>query len=136
VTNRKRRQSIISLPKVVAVATLTLVAILSIDFGRKALDNYRNQRQVEWLRQQVASELATNEELSARRDYVSSDDYVERISRERLKLTRPGETSVVVVLEDAEAPSAAQEGAAGASAQGESAPYWQQWADLLLGSEN
>jgi len=131
---KKKRQSLISLPRVVAAVTLTLVAILSIDFGRKALDNYRNQRQVEWLRQQVASEVVTNDELRARLDYVSSDGYVERIARERLKLTQPGETTVVVVLEDAQSPAQAQEGLASASGKEESAPYWQQWAALLLGN--
>src|SRR4030042_3383971 len=100
----------ISLPKVVTVVTLTVVAILTIDFGRKALDNYRNQRQVEWLRQQVDREGVTNDELRGRLLYVSSDGYVERIARERLKLVEPGETAVVVVLQPAESAGEIQEG--------------------------
>jgi cell division protein FtsB len=131
---KKKRQSIISLPKVVTVVTLTVVAILTIDFGRKALDNYRNQRQVEWLRQQVDREVVLNDELRGRLADVSSDVYVERIARERLKLVEPGERAVVVVLEPAESAPTSPEGLATRSAQEDSRPYWQQWADLLLGS--
>jgi len=58
---RKKRQRMISTPKVVAIVTFTLVAVLSVDFGRKALDNYHIQRQVEWLSQQVAAERETNQ---------------------------------------------------------------------------
>ena len=132
---KKKRQSMISLPKVVTVVTLTVVAILTIDFGRKALDNYRNQRQVEWLRQQVDREGVTNDELRGRLLYVSSDGYVERIARERLKLVEPGETAVVVGLQPVESAAELQEGLDNESVQGESRPYWQQWADLLLGGE-
>ena len=51
-TARKKHQNIISLslPKLVTIVTIILVAILTIDFGRKALDNYHVRRQVEWLR--------------------------------------------------------------------------------------
>ncbi len=131
---KKKRQSIISLPKVVAVVTLTLVAILTVDFGRKALDNYRVQRQVEWLRQQVTQEQQTNEELQARLDYASSDAYVERVARERLKLVMPGETAVVVVLQPADSAPAQDGGLATGSIDEEPPAYWRQWADLLLGS--
>ena len=46
---KKRHQSIISLPKVVTIGALAVIATLTIDFGRRALDNYHVQRQVEWL---------------------------------------------------------------------------------------
>jgi cell division protein FtsB len=132
---KKKRQSIVSWPKVVTVVTFTLVAILTVDFGRKALDLYRIQRQVEWLKQQVAAEQQVNQELQETLDYVSSDAYVEEIARERLKLVKPGETAVGVVLQPSEAVSAS-DGVTGAEpADAEPAPYWQQWADLLLGAE-
>ncbi|MGB3905795.1 MAG: hypothetical protein WBB22_12810, partial [Anaerolineae bacterium] len=70
---KKRHQSIVSLPKVVAIVTFTLVAILTVDFGRQALERYQVQRQVEWLREQVAIEQERTEALQERLDYVSSD---------------------------------------------------------------
>ncbi len=132
---RKKRQGIISLPKLVAVVTFTLVAVLMVDFGRKALDNYQIQRQVEWLRERTASEQQTNDSLQEELDYVSSDAYVEQIARERLKLVQPGEVAVVVVPQDAEAPSASSDSPAAGIREEGALPYWQQWANLLLGSE-
>ncbi len=134
---KKRQQSIISLslPKIVAVVTLTLVAILVVDFGRKALDRYHIQREVEWLSQQVAAEQEESEALQARLEYVSSDAYVEKIARERLKMVRPGERAVVLVprnlepVSDSGAPLAAA-----TSPEDEAKPYWQQWWDLLFGA--
>jgi cell division protein DivIC len=132
---KKKRQGRVSLPRVVAIAIFTLVAILMVDFGRKALDSYQVQRQVEWLRQQVAVEQETNEELQEQLAYVSSDAYVEKIARERLKLVQPGESAVVVIPQSVETPVATAEGPEPGAPAEEQLPYWQQWADLLLGSE-
>jgi cell division protein FtsB len=132
---KKKRQGIVSLPKVVTVVTLTLVAVLTVDFGRKALDNYRIQNEVERLRRVVQQEKQTNEELQTELDHVSSDAYAEEIARERLKLVQPGETSVVVVLQPAgSSPDSGDLYTAEATPK-EPAPYWRQWAILLLGVE-
>ena len=131
---RKKRQGFISLPKLVAVVTFTLVAVLMIDFGRKALDNYQIQRQVEWLREQAAIERDAHDSLQEELEYASSDAYVEKIARERLKLVQPGESAVVVVPQEAEAPSASSDSPATGIQEDEALPYWQQWANLLLGS--
>ena len=133
---KKKRQGVISLPKLVTVVTFTLVTVLSVDFGRKALDNYHIGRQVEWLRQQVAVEQQTNESLEARLEYVSSDAYVEKIARERLKLVKPGEAAVVVVPETTEQPSAQGQGFAPERSEEEALPYWQQWLNLLVGGDH
>ncbi|TKJ29704.1 MAG: hypothetical protein CEE40_07655 [Chloroflexi bacterium B3_Chlor] len=133
---KKRHQSIISLPKVVTIVTFTLVAILSVDFGRKALERYQVQRQVEWLREQVAIEQERNEALQERLDYVSSDAYVEKTARENLKMIKPGEAAVVVIPRSTEEASLSSQAAAPESADEEPKPYWQQWASLLLGSND
>jgi cell division protein FtsB len=132
---KKKRQGRISLPKVVTIAIFTLVAILTVDFGRKALDNYQVQRQVEWLRQQVALEQETNEELQEQLAYVSGDAYVEGIARERLKLVQPGESAVVIVPQSVEPSVTTAEAPEPGAPEAEQLPYWQQWANLLLGSE-
>jgi cell division protein FtsL len=135
VPTRKKRQGLISLPKVVTVITCTVVAILTIDFGRKALDNYQVQQQVDWLEEQVRIEQQTNEDLQQELEHVSSDAYVEEIARERLKLVKPGEVAVVVVPEPGEASGSAAGGSQTEASEAEDLPYWQQWANLLLGSE-
>jgi cell division protein FtsB len=131
---RKKRQGIASLPKIVAIVTFTLVAALTVDFGRKALDNYYIQRQVDWLGEQVAVERETHDELQARLDYVSSDAYVEQIARERLKLVQPGEAAVVVLPQESEEQTVPPDATAPEAPPDSGLPHWQQWANLLLGS--
>ena len=130
---RKKRQRIASLPKIVAIVTFTLVAALTFDFGRKALDNYYIQRQVDWLGEQVDIERETNAELQARFDYVSSDAYVEKIARERLKLVQPGEAAVVMLPQDVDEQEVLPHSTAAETPHDSPQPYWRQWADLLLG---
>jgi cell division protein FtsB len=131
---KKRHQSIVSLPKVVTIVSLTLVAVLSVDFGRKALENYQIKHQVEWLREQVDVEGETNAELQERLEYVSSDAYVEKIARERLKMVKAGETAVVVIPASTEQSSLPGAPVAREAAEEQAKPYWQQWANLFLGS--
>ncbi len=134
-STRKKRQGLVSLPKVVTVVTCTVVAILTIDFGRKALDNYQIEQQVDWLEEQVRVEQQTNEELQDQLAHVSSDAYVEEVARERLKLVQPGEVAVVVIQQPSEASASAAEGSQAEAGEAEDLPYWRQWADLLLGTE-
>jgi cell division protein FtsB len=131
----KKRQGLLSIPKVVTIVTCTVVAILTIDFGRKALENYQIEQQVDWLSEQVTLEQQTNEELQQELEHVSSDAYVEEIARERLKLVQPGEVAVVVIQQSTEASASAAEGSQAETTDGEDLPYWQQWADLLLGTQ-
>ena len=131
---KKRHQGILSLPKIVTIITFTLVAILMLDFGRKALDSYHVDRQVEWLREQVAVEEQENEALQTRLEYVQSDAYVEKIARERLKMVKPGESAVVVVPLTSEPSAVASEQPVSDAPDDEPKPYWQQWADLLFGA--
>lgn len=133
--SRKKRQGKISLPKVVTIVTCTVVAMLTIDFGRKALDNYQIQQQVDWLGEQVALEQQANEELQQELTDVSSDAYVEKIARERLKLVKPGEVAVVVIQQPTDASASATDGSQADATEGENLPYWQQWANLLLGTQ-
>jgi cell division protein DivIC len=130
---KKKRQRLLSTPKIVAIVTLTLVAVLSVDFGRKALDNYQIQRQVEWLGQQVAAEKETNQALQDTLEYVESDAYAEKAARESLGLVKPGEVAVVVVPQaESSASTSSDEGTTPAPGE-EPVPYWQQWTNLLLG---
>jgi len=130
---KKKSQRVLSTPKIVAIVTFTLVAVLSVDFGRKALDNYNNQRKVEWLRQQVQAEQDKNQALQDRLEYVESDGYVEEAARESLGLVKPGEVPVVVVYQPESLPSASSDGGTTIPGGNEPMPYWQQWSQLLLG---
>jgi cell division protein FtsB len=134
VVTKKRHHGIVSLPRIVTIVTFTLVAFLVIDFGRKALDSFQVERQVEWLREQVALEQERNEALHHRLEYVASDAYVEKIARERLQLIKPGERMVVVVPTNAEPSSVTHQTRVVEEQQNEDQAYWQQWANLLVGS--
>jgi cell division protein FtsB len=134
VVTKKRHHGIVSLPRIVTIVTFTLVAFLVIDFGRKALDSFHVERQVEWLREQVALEQERNEALHHRLEYVASDVYVEKIARERLQLIKPGERMVVVVPTNTEPSSVTHQTSVVEEQQNEDQAYWQQWANLLVGS--
>jgi cell division protein FtsB len=130
---KKRHQSIISLPKIVTIAALAVIATLTIDFGRRALDNYHVQRQVEWLREEVAREEEENAALREDLAYVSSDAYAEETARESLKMVKPGDTAVVVVGESGQQSPAVAPTPAIETADSEPQPYWQRWWDLFFG---
>ena len=131
---KKRHQTILSLPKIAAIAALAVVATLAIDFGRRALDNYHVQRQVEWLREEVAREEGENQALQEELAYASSDAYVEKVARESLKMVKPGDNPVVLVPTNGQQSIFATPTPVVESPEGEPEPYWRQWWSLFFGS--
>ncbi len=80
----------------IAIIVLSISIFLIVDFGRRAAANYRVQREANRLSQEVEVARQHQAELLARRTYVASDLYVEKIARNELKWARPGEMVVVI----------------------------------------
>lgn len=74
------------------------------------------RRQIEDVRHQLAALEARNRQLRATVAWLSSDEYVERVAREKLGLVRPGETRFVLTQPGA-SPSSNQPVAAPPAAQ-------------------
>ncbi len=93
---KKKSPRIISFTQFVAIIIVTIAISMVIDFGRKAAANYRIWCEETRLEREIALARHEQELLLARKDYVQTDDYVEKVAREELKWARPGETVIIV----------------------------------------
>ena len=76
---------------------LVVVTFLVMNFGQKAAVSYRIQREIDQLEQEVKAAETLHTKLLARRSYVASDLYVEKVARRDLKWAKSNETIVVVL---------------------------------------
>jgi cell division protein FtsB len=95
--SKTKRQRTVPLTQIVTIVVATMAISMIVDFGRKATANYRIRNEESRLEQEIAAERAKHEALLAHREYVQTDEYVERVAREELKWVKPGEIVVVPV---------------------------------------
>lgn len=100
---RKRKTIEFPVMRFVAIISLGMALFLIIDFGQRVASGYQVGREEEKLEAQMRILSETNAALTARRDYVNTDAYVEEIARNELKWSKPGET-VIVILATPQAP--------------------------------
>lgn len=72
------------------------MCIVGVVFAMSYLDLVRSSRQLRALRAEIRAWQRTNELLKEDIEYVASDEYVEKIAREKLGLVKPGEIPIVV----------------------------------------
>ena len=88
----------------------------------------RQRENIEKLRESLSLEKKRHEELSLKKKYVESPEFIEREAREKLLLGKPGETRVIIdgerLLETLGTTSAALEQ--------ETKPNWQKWWELFF----
>lgn len=82
-------------PLVVCAAVLA-AGYLGFNAVHYVTHNYRVHQDEARLRAEIASLERDKQQLTAVRDYLKSDEYVEDIARRVLGLVRPGETLVIV----------------------------------------
>lgn len=104
---------------VVGVAALYLVLVI----GQRAVDAYRANREIEAVREEIASLRARNLMLQAELSSSRFDDDIERIAREELGLIKPGDKPLVLIWPPTGPP--VDEGAAPAGTNVQ--PNWQAW---------
>ncbi len=130
---RVKRSGIISITQFVAIIVVIVALSLIIDFGRKAAINYRIQREVKRLEQEIAAAQQEQQRLLALKAYVQTDEYVEKAAREELRWSRPGETAIIVKPIVRQAASPAQ--AVGPSKEpGEAKSCWREWWAIFFDS--
>ena len=129
--SKAKRHRTVPFTQIVTIVVATMAISMIVDFGRKATANYRIRNEELRLEQEIAAERAKHETLLARREYVQTDEYVERVAREELKWVRPGEIVVVPIPLNRKPLSTPETSPAPAqSLQGES--YWQEWWALFF----
>jgi cell division protein FtsB len=83
------------LPAIVGAAVIA-ITYLVFTTGSYIVHYYQLQNEERELRREIAELGTEHEQLTAVRDYLESDEYVEDVARRTLGLVRPGETLVIV----------------------------------------
>lgn len=127
-----------SLAQLLSVLACTLVVFFVISFVGKALEAYQLRRQVNLLEAQVKALENEEAALEDQLEYVRSDAYVEKVAREQLKWSRPGETIFLPLPRLANTLQVVPPSAAPTSPASGTTPRWQshwpEWWSLLSGS--
>jgi cell division protein FtsB len=129
--SKAKRHRTVPFTQIVTIVVATMAISMIVDFGRKAAANYRIRNEELRLEQEIAAERAKYEALLARREYVQTDEFVERVAREELKWVRPGEIVVVPVPLSRKPPPTLEISPAPAKPlRAES--HWQEWWTLFF----
>lgn len=86
-----------SIPAVVLGVTALVVAYFVVGGAFNAIRSHQLRQQESQLRGEIGELRERYEELSALREYLDSDEYVEAVAREQLGLVRRGETGIVAI---------------------------------------
>jgi len=81
----------------IVIFAVSMVILLTVDFGQRAARGYQVRRAEEKLSVQVEALTKAHDALLARLDYVQSDAYIEEVARNELKWSKPGETVVIIL---------------------------------------
>jgi len=93
---RKKRIPVISLTQFVAIVTATIALTLLFNFATKINTYAQIQREATRLQLRMDNIRVEHESLLARREYVQSNEYVEKIAREELNWIRFGDNPVMI----------------------------------------
>jgi hypothetical protein len=128
-----KKPSLISGTQFVAIVVLTIAIFLIVDFGRRTTAGYYASQAEQRLRTEIQAELTRRAELTARRDYVLTDEYVEEWAREQAHMIRPGDQPLFVMTP--QSPDARVEliQSAELPPSVEALPNWYQWWLLFFG---
>jgi cell division protein FtsB len=83
------------IPLLIAAALL-VVGFLALSTGRNVVHHYQLRQDERALRDELRQLDADESDLTAVREYLESDEYIEDVARRVLGLVRPGETLVIV----------------------------------------
>ncbi len=81
---------------IVICAAILAITYLSFSIARDVVHNYHLRGDEAQVRSDIHQLDRDHEQLTAVRDYLKSDEYIENVARRVLGLVRPGETLVVV----------------------------------------
>ncbi len=124
--NRSQLATIVAI-----IAVLAAVGIIVWGFAQQLALARQLYAEEKHLEQAVATEQAHHEELTARLEYVKSDEYVEYWARTEARMAKPGEMAVVLVDNSDEEPVAETEPAP--SPEPEERSFWTELWELVFG---
>ncbi|GIW07124.1 MAG: hypothetical protein KatS3mg060_1929 [Dehalococcoidia bacterium] len=84
--------------QLILILTLPLVAYFGYGAARKAMEIHELRGRAERLRVEIDQLQARHLELTRQRDYLKTEQYVERVAREELGFVKPTEIPIVVVV--------------------------------------
>ena len=136
---RPKKTPLISGTQFAAIVVLTIALFLVVDFGRRTTAGYYVSQTEKRLEAEIAALLEQRKALQEWRDYVQTDEYVEKWAREQARMVQPGDRRLIVVTPE---PSDAQsEAAAPVAATPDSVvptqpvPNWHHWWRLFWDTE-
>lgn len=88
--------------QVISVIAVLLGAYFTIVLSRDLLELLSARERIAGEQEKVTSLENEQQELASQLEYVMSEEFVEREAREKLLLSKPGETVVLVDEEDGE----------------------------------
>lgn len=90
-------RSFLPLRQIALAATITALALIALSFSRVLVAEYRLDLQKHALQNDVARLRDQNQQLRSEIEYLRTDAAIEKLAREELGWTKPGETAVVVL---------------------------------------
>ncbi|MBM2809599.1 MAG: hypothetical protein HW416_358 [Chloroflexi bacterium] len=113
--------------RALAVATAFAAAYLVLLTGQRALDAYRINQEVEGVRREIVALRGRNVTLQAELTGGRIDEDIERVAREELGLTKPGDRPIILIWpEQPEPPAEAPVSSTIAE------PNWRSWLRLFF----
>jgi len=89
--------------KLVLIGSLILLVVISVALSKAIHKRYQIQKEIKAIKEEVEEAEGKNRELSQLIGYLSTDNFREKMARQKLNLKRAGETVVAIpVLPESE----------------------------------
>ena len=121
----------LSTNRILLLLAVPIVIYFAFTAAGKVLQNYHLKQEGNQILQEIEDLEARNLALQAYRDYVQSDEYIEKVAREELNLMKRGETAVIVLSPPS--PDGSTEELPSSVGEKEEPPPWKRWWDTLFG---
>lgn len=129
---RKKKTLLITPIHFAAIVTSTISLILLVGFFYKMSAYEQVKQDAARIQEKLERVQAEHEQLIVWRDYVQTDEYVERVAREELNWGRPGDTIIRVKTIAPLATSTSPESPGPDHAE-PVGPQWTAWFDVFFG---
>ncbi len=120
----------LSTKRIVLLLAVPVVAYFAFSAGGKVLQTYRLKEDETRILAEIKQLEARHLALQAYRDYVESEEYIEKVAREELNLMKKGETAVIVLSPPS--PNVYTEELPSTIGQEQQPPLWKRWWDFLI----
>lgn len=116
--------------RVVIYAVIFFQLLVLLSLSRGLVEVISSRRRVDTLVEKRERLLADRERLKGELSVVESEYYIEKVARDQLHLSRPGESLVIV-------PEKLEDNVLGESDGGkeEEKEIWEKWLEVLFGEE-